>query len=71
MNAKQTDEARSEQDRLLDEALEETFPASDPITMQQTIIVGRAERPSSPSPAKATAVARDPSDRFNNEFEPS
>ncbi len=35
MNAKQTDKARSEQDRLLDEALEDTFPASDPISMQQ------------------------------------
>ena len=45
MNAKQTDKAQSEQDRLLDEALEQTFPASDPISMQQTIIVGRAERP--------------------------
>ncbi len=45
MNAKQTNKARSEQDRLLDEALEETFPASDPISMQQSIIVGRAERP--------------------------
>jgi hypothetical protein len=44
MNAKQTNKARSEQDRLLDEAREETFPASDPISMQQTIIVGRAER---------------------------
>lgn len=45
MNDKQTDKARSEQDRLLDEALEETFPASDPISMQQSIIVGRVDRP--------------------------
>lgn len=43
MNAKQTDKARSEQERLLDEALEETFPASDPISMQQIITVGRTE----------------------------
>ena len=44
MNDKLTDEARSKQDRLLDEALEETFPASDPISMQQIITVGRTER---------------------------
>jgi hypothetical protein len=46
MNDKQADKAQSERDRLLDEALEETFPASDPISMQQIIIVGRIERPS-------------------------
>jgi hypothetical protein len=45
MKDKQTDKARSEQERLLDQALEETFPASDPISMQQMIIVGRIERP--------------------------
>jgi len=31
---------RNEQDRLLDEALGETFPASDPVSMQQNCIVG-------------------------------
>jgi hypothetical protein len=45
MNDKQTNKARSEQERLLDEALEETFPASDPVSMQQIITVGRADRP--------------------------
>jgi hypothetical protein len=44
MNDKQTSKARSEQDRLLDQALEETFPASDPISTQQSIIVGRVDR---------------------------
>jgi hypothetical protein len=45
MNDKQTDDARHEQDLLLDEALAETFPASDPISMQQVVIVGRVQRP--------------------------
>jgi len=36
--------ARVEQDRLLDEALEQTFPASDPIALQQVSIVGRASK---------------------------
>jgi len=43
MNDKDKDRVRSEQERLLDEALEETFPASDPISMQQLITVGRVE----------------------------
>jgi hypothetical protein len=30
-----------EQDRLLDEALEQTFPASDPIALQQVSIIGQ------------------------------
>lgn len=38
-------EARLERERLLDESLEETFPASDPVSMQQMLIVGRARRP--------------------------
>jgi len=38
-------ETRSEQERLLDQSLEETFPASDPISMQQILIVGRAQKP--------------------------
>ncbi len=41
-----TEEARSAQERLLDHALEETFPASDPIAMQQIVIVGRFQEPS-------------------------
>jgi len=36
---------RAEEERLLDEALEGTFPASDPVSMQQTVIVGRMPRP--------------------------
>jgi hypothetical protein len=35
---------RNEQDRLLDEALGETFPASDPVSMQQNCIVGAVSR---------------------------
>jgi hypothetical protein len=35
---------RSEQDRLLDEALGGTFPASDPVSMQQNCIVGAVPR---------------------------
>jgi len=46
MNGKQTKAAWSEQERLLDEALEDTFPASDPVSKQQIIVVGRAQRPS-------------------------
>jgi hypothetical protein len=42
MNDKQT---RSEQEQMLDEALAETFPASDPVAMQQRVIVRRVERP--------------------------
>jgi hypothetical protein len=30
---------------LLDEALAETFPASDPTSMQQAVLVGRADPP--------------------------
>jgi hypothetical protein len=45
MNDKQTDKSRSKQDRLLDEALAETFPASDPISLQQIVVVGRVDRP--------------------------
>jgi len=45
MKDKPTKETRSEQERLLDEALAETFPASDPISMQQIVIVGQVERP--------------------------
>jgi hypothetical protein len=44
MKDKQADDAGREQDRLLDEALAETFPASDPISMQQIVIVGRVQR---------------------------
>jgi hypothetical protein len=45
MTRKRTDKTASEQDQGLDEALEETFPASDPISMQQILVVGRAQRP--------------------------
>jgi hypothetical protein len=45
MNDKQTNKARSEQERMLDDALEETFPASDPIAAQQVVTVGRAKGP--------------------------
>jgi hypothetical protein len=45
MDAKQTRRAQSEQERLLDEALAETFPCSDPVSMQQMITVGRSEPP--------------------------
>ncbi len=33
--------SRVEQDRSLDEALEQTFPASDPIAIQQVSVIGR------------------------------
>jgi hypothetical protein len=45
MGTKQTGKAKFDQEQLLDEALEETFPASDPISMQQLITVGRVARP--------------------------
>jgi hypothetical protein len=45
MKHKRASESRSEQERMLDEALAETFPASDPISMQQIVIVGEVERP--------------------------
>ena len=35
---------RVEQDRLLDEALEQTFPTSDPIALQQASIIGRGSK---------------------------
>ena len=31
-------------DRLLDEALEQTFPASDPIALQQVSIIGTGSK---------------------------
>jgi hypothetical protein len=52
MSEKRTDTTRSEQDRLLDEALAETFPASDPVSMQQMVTVGRIGEPIKPHPAK-------------------
>jgi hypothetical protein len=45
MKHKRASECRSEQERMLDEALAETFPASDPVSMQQIVIVGEVERP--------------------------
>jgi hypothetical protein len=41
MRTKPKNLARVEQDRLLNEALEQTFPASDPIALQQIGIIGR------------------------------
>jgi hypothetical protein len=58
MKDKQTRETRSEQDRLLDQALEATFPASDPVSMQQNITVGRAERPLVAAVAPVKAAKR-------------
>jgi hypothetical protein len=31
---------------MLDEALEETFPASDPVSAEQRVVVGRPGKPS-------------------------
>jgi hypothetical protein len=45
MKRKPTKQVRFEQERSLDAALEETFPASDPVAVQQTVIVGRVDRP--------------------------
>jgi hypothetical protein len=36
--------SREEQDRMLDEALEQTFPASDPVATQQVGVIGRKTR---------------------------
>jgi hypothetical protein len=36
--------ARRSHDRLLGEALEQTFPASDPIAMQQAVVAGGGGR---------------------------
>lgn len=44
MRTKGKNLARVEQDRLLDEALEQTFPASDPIALQQVSIIGRGSK---------------------------
>jgi hypothetical protein len=44
MRTKPKNLARVEQDRLLDEALEQTFPASDPIALQQISIIGKGEQ---------------------------
>jgi hypothetical protein len=37
---------RSDADRMLDEALEATFPASDPVSAEQRVTVGRVGKPS-------------------------
>ena len=44
MRTKGKNLARVEQDRLPDEALEQTFPASDPIALQQISIIGRENK---------------------------
>jgi hypothetical protein len=46
MNDKRKKKTRSEQERSLDESLEGTFPASDPVSSEQMLIVGRAPGPS-------------------------
>ncbi len=55
------DKARLEQERQLDEALQDTFPASDPISMEQHGIVGDVEPPAPdavPPTAPKPAVSR-------------
>ena len=44
MHTKGKNLARVEQDWLLDEALEHTFPASDPVALQQASIIGTASK---------------------------
>ena len=44
MRTKGKNLARFKQDRLLHEALEQTFPTSDPIALQQVSIIGRESR---------------------------
>jgi hypothetical protein len=46
MSDKRTKKPISEQERSLDESLEGTFPASDPVSSEQMLIVGRAQRSS-------------------------
>ena len=40
---------RRHQEEALDEALENTFPASDPVSVEQPATTGRARRSSAPS----------------------
>jgi hypothetical protein len=47
MGRKSRDMLRSDEDRMLDEALEETFPASDPVSAEQRVMAGRIGKPSS------------------------
>jgi hypothetical protein len=44
MSTKGKNLAPVEQDRLLDEALEQTFPASDPVGLQQVSIIGSGSK---------------------------
>ena len=44
MGAAEGKNSRAEQDRLLDEALEQTFPASDPIAIQQAGVIGKESK---------------------------
>jgi hypothetical protein len=44
MNNKRMSELRNAQDRLLDDALADTFPASDPVSNQQIVIIGGVRR---------------------------
>ena len=44
MTRKQTDASWAELDQRLDEALRDTFPASDPLSIEQPITIGVPER---------------------------
>jgi hypothetical protein len=44
MSTKGKNLAQVERDRLLDEALEQTFPASDPVALQQVSIIGSGSK---------------------------
>ena len=47
-------------DASLDEALEQTFPASDPISMQQPVVVGGRDSPPENEMVKPTKAAAKP-----------
>ena len=47
-------------DASLDEALEQTFPASDPISMQQAVIAGGRNSPPENEMAKPTKAVTKP-----------
>jgi hypothetical protein len=59
MPDEQTDEAWARQERQLDEALEETFPASDPVSIQLAPMrVGTAKRPLASRPESQSSAQR-------------
>jgi hypothetical protein len=55
MDDKPADTARARQERRLDEALTETFPASDPVAIQH---IDGTVAPSSPSQARQRLARR-------------